>query len=245
MDKKIISQNFGAASNYYNDNADIQKYCAKILCDFSQKYLTQTRGFSLDLGSGTGFVAKNLETQKIIELDLSVDMLKKSQNKYKISADISRLPFKNKENFDVIYSSFSLQWLDDYEELFKQIHKILKKDGIFAFCIPTFESLQEIKNANEFSATDFYILDLPNENYIVDKLEKSGLKKLEVKTEIISKEYRNAADCLKKIKKIGANFSLRNKNFISKKQLQKFNDFFLQKHQNITNWNIKYFVYKK
>jgi SAM-dependent methyltransferase len=94
----------------------------------------------------------------IFETDLASDMLKQWSNRpsniFPIQADIENLPFE-KNSFDIIISSFSLQWIFDFEKNFSHFFSLLKPNGIFAFCLPTDETLQELKSAKIFPINDF------------------------------------------------------------------------------------------
>ena len=152
FNKKIINYNFSSKANEYNLSANIQKKVAKKLCQlFIENYTPNSNQKIriLDLGSGTSFVAKNLlkkiDNCEIYELDLSLEMLnnfKKNPKKIiKICADIESLPF-TESSFDAIISSFSLQWIENFENLFDVLKKLLKPLAILAFSIHDNQSFQ-------------------------------------------------------------------------------------------------------
>lgn len=73
----------------------------------------------------------------IFTSDISFQMLSSAENKTipKVCCDMTRLPFKKK--FDLIFSTFdSVNYLlkrNDLKNLFSEVKKILKDEGIFAF----------------------------------------------------------------------------------------------------------------
>lgn len=240
---KIVAQNFAKKSDFYNRNSDIQQVAASTIAKKVLPYIKKD-DIGVDLGSGTGYVNQSLKHDKLIELDFAFDMLEKSSANLKICADFSNLPFLN-ESLDFVVSSFALQWSYDFEEVFLQVYNSLKKGGVFAFAIPCFESLEELKIVNEKSGCNFEIVNLVKFQEILEFLQKTGFTKIEHERIFVKKEYLNAIDVFKKIKQIGASSPKINKNFISRKKIKKINDFFFEKYDNVTKWDINYFICQK
>lgn len=253
-----INENFSRSSKNYDAEAEIQKIAAKKLCDLILP-LIQENSKILDLGSGTSFIAQNLHKKalekntKIYEVDLSQEMLDhwspKPSNVFAIRGDIQNLQFEE-NSFDIIISSFCLQWLEDFDRNFLQFFKILKPNGIFAFCLPTSESLKELRLASIESGCDFNFNDLPKIENLKFFLKKSGFIEKKIFQEIIIKEFTNGYKALKSLKILGANHSNKIKKLINKTKLQKFNNFCLKnfaiKNKNIkVSWMTSYFILTK
>lgn len=91
----------------------------------------------LELASGNCRLSENLlhKNKKIICTDISKQMLMKSPYKRKIVCDMTSLPFNQK--FDLIFSTFdSVNYLLSKNKLlmlFKEVHRLLKEDGLFTF----------------------------------------------------------------------------------------------------------------
>jgi malonyl-CoA O-methyltransferase len=252
FDKKIIAEKFGSAAKNYDEAALVQAAAVDELCDLLQN---DGEGKTiLDLGSGTSFIAKKFSTQKNIkffEVDIAENMLKQwanrpSENFFAIQADIENLPFE-KESFDILLSSFSLQWLTNFEKNFAHFFSLLKPNGIFAFCLPTFESLSELRAASVESECNFHFNDLPKIENLKSALSKSEFQIKKSYTKIIKQEFQNGSDALKSLQKTGANISLKNNIPVTKTKLRKFNNFHL-KNSNLANktapisWFITFFL---
>jgi len=248
--KKLINYNFSSKVNEYNANANIQKEVAKKLCNFfieNSDFKNCDEIKILDLGSGTSFVAnyilQNLNNCQIFELDLSLKMLNHCQKNrekiVKICGDIENLPFAE-SSFDAIISSFSLQWIEDYENLFNNLYKILKPKGILAFSIPDNQSFKELKN------TPFLINKMPSSKRISNILQQNRFVKKLLINEKIYEKFSNMIEALKSFKKIGVNYYLSNNNKINFKDLRTF---YLNNNQNNLfckmSWSICYFIYSK
>jgi malonyl-CoA O-methyltransferase len=251
FDKKIIEYNFSSKVNEYNLNANIQKKVAKKLCKIFIENIDDKNPQKikiLDLGSGTSFIAKfllkNLDNCEIYELDLSLKMLDNYQKNLtkisKICADIENLPFAE-SSFDAVISSFSLQWIENYEKLFSNLCKILKPRGILAFAIPDNNSFEELKDS------PFSINKMPDNQDLSNILIKNQFTKKILINERNYERFSNLIEVLKSFKKIGVNYSLPNNNKKNFKDLKKF---YLKNFQNNLkfnklNWSISYFIYYK
>jgi malonyl-CoA O-methyltransferase len=251
FNKKIIDYNFSSKVNEYNLKANIQKKVAKKLCQIFVENIDgkiPNKIKILDLGSGTSFVSrnllKNIDNCEIYELDLSLKMLnnyqKNSKKISKICGDIENLPFAE-SSFDVVISSFSLQWLENYEELFSNLYKILKAGGILAFSIPDNKSFEELKDS------PFSINKMPDNQELSNILLKNRFNKKTLINEKNYEKFSNLIEILKSFKKIGVNYSLPNNNKKNFKDLKKF---YLKNFQNNLkckklSWSISYFIYYK
>jgi len=87
----------------------------------------------LDLGCGDGTLAIKIEKSnaKVIAVDLSQNMVKKTK-KRGIEAylmDATELNFKNE--FDAVFSNLVLHWVKDSQMAIKKVHNSLKNNGRF------------------------------------------------------------------------------------------------------------------
>ncbi len=246
FDKQQLQKKFSQQADNYENSAEIQLAAAQKLCKIIKPFLRENCQI-LDLGSGTGFVARNLqENFTITETDISLEMLQKNANSHtiKIQSDFEKLPFEN-GSFDVITSSFSLQWSTDFEKNFSHFFSLLKPNGIFAFCLPCDGSLKELREANIFSFNQ-----LPSKEALEKTLKKTEFKEILVETEIVSQKFSSGIDAIKSLKKTGANYSQKNQNFVTKTKLKQFDSFCLKKFGNQSRnieitWSINHFIFKK
>lgn len=105
----------------------------------------------LDFGCGTGIYTKILKKKgaKIKGFDISVGMLKIAKE-WVPNVELKKgsgynIPFK--EKFDIIVASLVLDYFNNWGKVFKQVKKVLKKDGYFIFSIgnPISESTKKVK----------------------------------------------------------------------------------------------------
>lgn len=249
FNKKIIADKFSNSAKNYDEFATAQKEAAETLFHLTSPYLKADSKI-LDLGSGSSFLAKkfNQKNNQIFEIDLAFNMLNLWQNRPEnilaIQADIENLPFKN-NSFDLLVSSFSLQWLNSFDQAFESFYELLKKDGILSFCIPNNESLQELKIASLESGCNFNFNNLPKIEDLLSGLIKAGFVEKNIAEQTLKSEFDHGLQALHSIKKIGANHTKKGKKNISKQHLEKFNNFCLKNFHNKNkkfelSWKVSY-----
>lgn len=275
--KQKSSQNFSRYSKNYHKLAKIQHLVARKLIEFAnpflKRFLLTAKSINLvDLGSGTGFVKQeffNIFYNNIVanfyEVDLSLEMLKNNVNykfssdlSTKINADIKKLPFKN-NSFDIIFSSFALQWLEKDEVIFGNFAKMLRnykdfqENGLLIIALPTAGSLQELKLANIASDCGFEFLQFPIFQDLLIELDNAGFEVLFSYNEIIKQNFSSGVEALKSIKNIGANYA-NSGNVINKNKIKKFDQFLYENfsYQEVSklrevrvSWHIGYFIASK
>lgn len=97
----------------------------------------------LEIGCGAGrcsiaFAKKGAECKGI---DISKEQLKHARrlaekNNVKVDfekGNIQTLDGIDSQSYDVVYSAFALQYVPDLAKCFKEVHRVLKGDGIFVF----------------------------------------------------------------------------------------------------------------
>lgn len=223
--KDQIKNNFSQKCCQYDQNAVVQKNAATQLVNL---LITQIIKFDknypskiLDLGSGSSFIAKNILNHnlncKIYEIDLSEEMLKIYNNSYnpitKICGDFEDFPFE-KNSFDLILSSFSLQWCNDHHKLFTKIHQTLKPQGLLAFAVPNSASFKNLKNL------PINLIKLPDHNNLKVIIESVKFTEKYSKIKIFNQNYKNMIEALKSFKNTGTNYN-KLTNISNYKQLKK------------------------
>jgi ubiquinone/menaquinone biosynthesis C-methylase UbiE len=92
----------------------------------------------LDLGCGDGIDLKHLANLggDVYGLDASKELLEKAkkalQNAKFINASFQNIPFED-DFFDLVYSKYAIQTVDDLDLVFQEVHRVLKVGGIFLF----------------------------------------------------------------------------------------------------------------
>lgn len=115
----------------------------------------------LMLGCGTGEESILLESfgalpKDIIGIDLSNSSIRIAKDTYPdikfIVSDINDLPFDN-DSFDFVYSSLVVHYSATPEKVYQEVHRVLKKDGLFLFSVAhplRWSSEEKIIDGEEF-----------------------------------------------------------------------------------------------
>ncbi len=132
---------------------------------YSKKNLSNTNKVMLNIGSG------DWTCEGWTNLDYPSEWYAKVQKKHKIIPyDIrnDKLPFED-GCIDVIYCSHVIEHIEDkyIQELFKEIFRVLKKNGVARFCCPDAEFLYQVSKTNsdywewrnEWFSSEFYTKD--------------------------------------------------------------------------------------
>ena len=111
--------------------------------DLIAKLTLRSGSCVLDLGCGTGFLTGVLAAKvgpegKIIGVDPNREKINIAQRKY--TANGALFLHGSSENFpsgpyDVIFSNYVLQWIEDKETTFEKVYSNLKVGGEFAFVV--------------------------------------------------------------------------------------------------------------
>ncbi|MBC7195151.1 MAG: methyltransferase domain-containing protein, partial [Caldisericia bacterium] len=90
---------------------------------------------AVDLGIGTGLFTQILREKgyRVIGIDISEEMLKIAKNRgFKVyKGDLNDPLFFESESIDFVFSMTSIEFLKNPEKLFREVNRILKKDGKF------------------------------------------------------------------------------------------------------------------
>jgi ubiquinone/menaquinone biosynthesis C-methylase UbiE len=96
----------------------------------------------LDMGCGFGQDLAHFQklNAQIFGIDSSSEMIAAAQENYPFLKNLFKENFEKthfeKDFFDIIISRFTLHYAEDLEKVFKEIHRILKPQGIFIFLVP-------------------------------------------------------------------------------------------------------------
>lgn len=97
----------------------------------------------LDLGCGEGTRLNHFckRGKELVGVDISSTAIKKAKEQYPminfVSGDLEKLPLKD-ESFDLVYSAFVLEHLDNPEKAITEAVRVLEKDGDLVLVAPNY-----------------------------------------------------------------------------------------------------------
>ncbi len=109
----------------------------------------------LDIGCGAGIHIKHYlkKGAKCSGLDLSETMIELARKncptaEFKIGS-MTKLPYDN-SFFDIVTASLSIDYIENLQDVFKEVNRVLKKDGLFYYSNESnFASTREVYEDNE------------------------------------------------------------------------------------------------
>ncbi|MDO9312322.1 MAG: malonyl-ACP O-methyltransferase BioC, partial [Nitrosomonas sp.] len=164
LDKKQLRTAFERAANSYDQAAVLQREISNRMLS-RLEYIKYQPDVILDAGSGTGYgsqqLAKRYPNSQLIAMDIAWAMLSHArpntvwwqrllpllqQRAYYVCADVEQIPIKN-ESVSMIWSNLALQWCNDLEHTFAEMHRILRTDGLVMFSTFGPDTLKELRQS--------------------------------------------------------------------------------------------------
>ena len=244
----VVNKNFNDAAFNYNNSASIQKDTALKLAKICSSH-SITNGFWVDLGSGTGLLAKSLESlhpnQSVMRLDNSEKMLDQhSEKSSKQLWDLNNgLPQWSKKP-NLLASSFVLHWLDNPQKQLKEWFNSLSSNGWIALAIPIKGSFPEWHEAAIQADLECTALDLPSYDSLIDVVPKKSI--IYTKKEIFRQTAEKATSLLKPMIKVGAQGSHQKQLSISNwRRLMSHWPIYNLNRQVSLSWSIQFLLIKR
>ncbi len=172
---KLIQQNFDRAAANYLKLAKLQNTTAQKLVAQMSNHLNSPEQIILDLGSGAGTFNHQVSTPQnlIISLDVSRAMLKQNHLMPAINADAAYLPLQD-NSVDLIISNLMLQWPENKPQVFGEINRILKPNGVLVFTTLIKPSLHQLIDSFANIDNQKHTLDFLSSAEYQDLLLNSG-----------------------------------------------------------------------
>lgn len=184
----------------------------------------------LDLGCGTGHFTRELSRRypsaKVIGADLAEGMIdfcraRSNQEDY-VCADALKLPFES-NSFDFVFSNLTIQWVEELPQLFQELNRVLKPEGLLLFTTLGPDTLYELKQSwaavNDYQHVNNFI----DMHHVGDAMLSARLSDPVVDNEPVVIGYNRAIELMRDLKNIGAHNidSSRNHGLTSPRQLRK------------------------
>jgi malonyl-CoA O-methyltransferase len=240
--KQEISRSFNKAASSYDESAFLQREVADRLLD-RLNYIRIQPEVILDLGSGTGYSSQILEKRykksKIIAVDFAEQMLLRSKKAKKwfdrkryVCADAEMLPFGD-NTVDLIFSNLMLHWMNDSEEVLKELRRVLKPNGVFLFSTLGPDTLYELRESWARIDEGIHVHSFLDMHYIGDFLVWAGFVDPVIDMEFITITYNDIKKILIDLKNLGThNISQqRQKGLMGKEKFTQF----IQEYEKFRN----------
>lgn len=249
MNKRAIRAAFERAATGYDRAAFLQQEVARRL-DERLEVMKIAPQAILDAGCGTGYALPLLKARypeaRIIGLDLAMGMLLQARRRgleagrwrkwlslltpYRspsayVCADVERLPCK-RDSLDMVWSNLTLQWVGDLQACLREIHRVIRPGGLFAFSTFGPDTLKELRQA--FAGLDGYahVNRFTDMHDIGDMLVHAGFANPVMEMEYLTLTYADLKSLLRELRAIGADTVLegRRTGLMGRRQWQRLVD---------------------
>ena len=232
LDSLAVQRAFDAASGQYDEHAVLQQEVASRLLS-RLDYLKISPSVILDLGAGTGAptgeLMKRYPAARMLALDLSLSMLRKTRKRGRWlrrplvhCGHSQQLPLSD-SSVDLVFSSLSLQWCDRPEIAFAEIRRVLRADGVLLFSTFGPDTLKELRSSWAQAGDSHHVHAFLDMHDIGDIMLQAGLQEPVMEREIITLTYECVKDVMQDLKYIGASNALqtRSRGLLGKDKYQR------------------------
>ncbi|GDY27422.1 malonyl-ACP O-methyltransferase BioC [Agarivorans sp. Toyoura001] len=247
IDKEQVARHFSKAVDTYNDFAGLQRDIGhRLLQEVPNKHYP----LAMDLGCGTGFFAKALQSSssQVIGIDLSHAMASQAKRVNTgiaaVVADAEQLSLAN-DSVDLVFSNLALQWCNDLSTALSEIKRVLKPGGVAVFSTLLDGTLYELKQSwselNQYRHVNHFI----SADDVAACIQLSRFKNSRLIFETETLWYQQALSLLAELKGIGANYVIDGKpNASNATQLKKMVSSYKQQFANPAKGNRVSATYK-
>lgn len=156
---KTVWRNFHFAAKAYDFHATFQHTAAEEILKRIDFFQLQPK-WILDLGSGTGTMAKFLSERfkraRVVRLDIASAMMREEKRShlirrlkkldFSVQADAHHIPFA-KNSFDLVVSNQMLHWSSSIPRVLDEVSRVLGDRGMFFFSTLGHGTLQELEQS--------------------------------------------------------------------------------------------------
>ncbi len=210
ISKESIAESFSQAAKKYDESAFFQKIAGNRLMERLDYFKLQPKTI-LDVGCGTGYFTRQLKQKyfdaEVIGIDLANGMidfcLGQSNSEQYICADALQLPLADNSQ-ELVFSNLTFQWISEIELLFKELHRVLKPNGLLLFTSLGPDTLFELKQSWQAVDSHKHVNDFLDMHDLGDAMLSAALLDPVVDNEPVVIGYNKAIELMRDLKNIGA-----------------------------------------
>lgn len=217
IDKQMLKQSFGKASQSYDAAAILQREICQRLLE-KLEYINFKPKKILDVGAGTGYATYALQKifpeAEIIALDIAHPMLAVAKQRNGlwsrlrkrvrfINADTEYLPLID-NSVDLIFSNLTLQWVNQLDTALLEFSRVLKADGMLLFSTFGPDTLKELRASWQAVDQRSHVNMFLDMHDIGDAMVRAHLAEPVMDAEHLTLTYRDVYKLMRDLKDIGA-----------------------------------------
>ena len=217
LDRNAVQRRFDRAASGF-DAADFVHAATRDGLFARLEPLTIEAARVVDLGAATGAATRMLRKRfrgaMVISVDRSLAMLARAGRRGSwlrpavcVQADALSLPFAD-QSVDVVFANQLLPWVSDVGELFREIARILRREGVFAFASLGPDSLSELRSAWRAIDDEPHVLPFADMHEVGDALTRAGLRDPVLDVDRLDVSYGDASRLFDDLTAAGARNAL-------------------------------------
>lgn len=168
----------------------------------------------VDLGCGTGYCAEALGRRfpqaEVIGIDFALAMCRQAQVRPGlrrpariVCAGFDRLPLAAR-SADLLVASMAFQWTDEFANLFNELRRVIRPDGMLLFGSLGPGSMRELRAASTAIGIDPGCRPFPDMHDVGDALVAAGFDEPVMDSETITVDYPGFDELLAELEATGA-----------------------------------------
>lgn len=219
IDKREVRRSFSRAAHSYDAGAVLQhEVCDRMLERLDYIRVQPTR--VLDAGCGTGRGTRQLTRRypaaQVVALDIALGMLHEAREKSGwwqkllgskklgyLCADVEALPLEA-NSVELVWSNLAIQWCNDLPGTFRELHRVLKPDGLLMYSTFGPDTLKELRAAFHGVDGHSHVSRFADMHDLGDMLVHSGFAEPVMDMEVITLTYDDVRAAMRDLKNIGA-----------------------------------------
>lgn len=221
LDRRVLRRSFEQAAATYDAAAVLQnEVCRRMLARLD--YIKLEPVTILDAGSGTGNAIAGLLARypraRVTALDLALAMARRARGRRPwwrglfdwrgarlatVCGDIERLPLAG-GSADMVWSNLALQWINEPQRAFAEMHRVLKPGGLLMFSTFGPDTLRELRAACRGTDRHTHVHRFIDMHDLGDALVHCGFADPVMDMEIVTLDYGDVRELMRDLKAIGA-----------------------------------------
>jgi malonyl-CoA O-methyltransferase len=219
LDKARIKASFSRQAKLYDESAGLQQEVGRWL--ISQIGLDHQPVRLLDIGMGTGFLARKLcrynPNLRLYGCDIAHGMNLYAAHQlsfsnlpvFPVTADAEHLCYKTK-GIDLVISNLSYQWLNDIGQGLREAYRVLKPGGSLVLTTLGEKSLNELTtcfykaHSEQKGQAPAYTHRFIEPARLLSLMQQAAFGRIRLKSRLYLRRYRELSDLFKVLKQLGA-----------------------------------------
>src|SRR5580704_297024 len=184
LDRRALARAFDRSGAHYDGAALLQQRVRTELLERLQYFALEPK-WILDLGAGTCRASEPLQRRfaqaRVVALDIAAGMLAATplprwprRRWLRTCADAYALPLPA-QCVELVFSSLMLQWCDRPDLVLREVARVLKPGGLFAFSTLGPDTLHELRSAWAAVDAGVHVSEFVDMPQLGDALMQSGL----------------------------------------------------------------------